>query len=356
MRSEVGEAGLGFAYEMLDLLPDGVVVADAQGVVTHANAPGRRLLGVDDPTGKHLADVLALQDHDGNDWYASTKPYAGLGIVTGQAEQAWFLADGTELLLTARIVRDSPREPVRQVVVSVRSARARQRLDRERSDLVATVAHELRSPLTGVKGFAATLLTKWDRLSDEQKLLMLETVNADADRLARLIAELLDVARIDTGRLSLHPRPLDLGQALDRILASVRAGTGREIVREVADDLPRVLADPDRFAQVATNLVENAVRHGEGLVQVTVVETPAADPFRGVMMVVDDEGEGISPDIRSRVFTKFWKHGARGGTGLGMYIAHGLVLAHHGEIEIADAPGGGARIVVRLPAEPPDEG
>jgi signal transduction histidine kinase len=245
---------------------------------------------------------------------------------------------------------------VRQVVVSVRSARARQRLDRERSDLVATVAHELRSPLTGVKGFAATLLTKWDRLSDEQKLLMLETVNSDADRLARLIAELLDVARIDTGRLSLHPRPLDLGLALDRVLASVRAGTGREIVRDVADDLPRVLADPDRFAQVATNLVENAVRHGEGLVQVTVVETPEDDPFRGVMMVVDDEGEGISPDIRSRVFTKFWKHGARGGTGLGMYIAHGLVLANHGEIEIADAPGGGARIIVKLPAEPPHEG
>ncbi len=349
-----GQAAPGEDDALLDLLPDGVVVADADGVVTRVNTPGRKLLGVRDPVGKRLADVLALQDHDGNDWYACADPYAGLAIRTRQAEQAWYLADGTELLVTARFVRSGPREPVRQVVVTVRSARARQRLDRERSDLVATVAHELRSPLTGVKGFAATLLSKWDRLSDEQKLLMLETVNSDADRLTRLIAELLDVARIDTGRLSLHPRPVDLGQALDRVLASVRAGTGREIVREVADDLPRVLLDPDRFAQVATNLVENAVRHGEGLVQVTVVETPDDDPFRGVMMVVDDEGEGISPDIRSRVFTKFWKHGIRGGTGLGMYIAHGLVLAHRGEIEIDEAPGGGARIIVRLPVEPQD--
>ena len=93
--------------------------------------------------------------------------------------------------------------------MALRSARARERLDRERSDLVATVAHELRSPLTGVKGFVSTLLSKWDKLNDDQKKLMLATVHADADRLTRLIAELLDVARIDTGRLSLHPRPVD---------------------------------------------------------------------------------------------------------------------------------------------------
>ena len=147
-------------------------------------------------------------------------------------------------------MRDVPHGPVEQVVVSLRSARARERLDRERSDLVATVAHELRSPLTGVKGFVATLLSKWDKLNDDQKKLMLETVNADADRLTRLIAELLDVARIDTGRLSLYPRPIDFAPAVERALASVRAGTGREIAFEVEGELPQIMADPDKLVQV----------------------------------------------------------------------------------------------------------
>ncbi|MGZ4495697.1 MAG: sensor histidine kinase [Nocardioides sp.] len=336
---------------LLDTLPDGVVMADAEGRVTVLNAAACRLLDCADGIGKHLADVVALQDRGGNDWFSCTRPYDGIGTRTALTEQAWYLADGTELLLTARIVRSSPGAPVERVVVSLRSARARERLDRERSDLVATVAHELRSPLTGVKGFVATLLSKWDRLNDDQKKMMLETVNVDADRLTRLIAELLDVARIDTGRLSLFPRPLDIEAAVERVLASVRAGTGREITFATEGELPPVMADPDKFAQVVHNLVDNAVRHGEGTVSVTVAPLPGDEPFRGVLLHVDDEGEGISPSIRSRVFTKFWKHGTRGGTGLGMYIIHGLTLAHGGTVEIRDAPGGGARITLAWPAE-----
>jgi signal transduction histidine kinase len=237
------------------------------------------------------------------------------------------------------------------VAVSLRSARARERLDRERSDLVATVAHELRSPLTGVKGFVATLLSRWDRLTDEQKRMMLETVNVDADRLTRLIAELLDVARIDTGRLSLYPRPLDFEAAVARVVASVQAGTGREIAFDVVGDLPAVSADPDKLAQVVTNLVDNAVRHGDGQVRLTAAPITDEAPYPGVVLHVDDEGEGISPDIRSRVFTKFWKHGARGGSGLGMYIIHGLVNAHGGSVEIDDSPAGGARVTILWPQD-----
>ena len=335
---------------MLDALPDGVVIADSSGAVVVINEAAGRLLGTSDAIGKHLADVVALQDNAGNDWFECAAPYDGLQTRTALNEQSWFLADGTELLLTVRIHRGSPHEPVEQVAVSLRSARARARLDRERSDLVATVAHELRSPLTGVKGFVATLLSKWDKLNDAQKKMMLETVNVDADRLTRLIAELLDVARIDTGRLSLYPRPLDFAAAVERVLASVRAGTGREIAFEVEGELPQVLADPDKLAQVVHNLVDNAIRHGEGNVRLTASALDGGAPFPGVQLLVDDEGEGISPEIRSRVFTKFWKHGTRGGSGLGMYIIHGLVKAHGGHVEIDDAPGGGARIVITWPA------
>ena len=340
----------GGEHTLLDSLPDGVVVADASGEVVVINEAAAGLLGNGDGVGKHLADVVALQDNAGNDWYTCAAPYDGLTTRTSLTEQSWFLSDGTELLVTVRIHRASPQDPVDQVAVSLRSARARARLDRERSDLVATVAHELRSPLTGVKGFVATLLSKWDKLNDAQKKMMLETVNVDADRLTRLIAELLDVARIDTGRLSLYPRPLDFDAAVERVLTSVRAGTGREIAFDVRGELPQVLADPDKLAQVLHNLVDNAIRHGEGNVRLTASPIDEDGPFAGVQLLVDDQGEGISPEIRSRVFTKFWKHGTRGGSGLGMYIIHGLVRAHGGHVEIDDAPGGGARIVILWPA------
>ena len=335
--------------DLLDALPDGVVVADGQGTVTHVNQAATRLLGLDDGVGKHITDVVALADLQGNDWFAAHAPYDGLSSRTALTEAAWYLPDGGELLVTARLVREEPRGPVQQLVVCLRSARARERLDRERSDLVATVAHELRSPLTGVKGFVATLLSKWEKLNDDQKQLMLETVNADADRLTRLIAELLDVARIDTGRLSLHRRPIDFAATVERSLQSVRAGTGREIVLDVAGELPVVLADPDKFVQVITNLVENAVRHGSGRIHLQA-KPVVEEGLRGVLLHVDDEGEGINPSIRSRVFTKFWKHGTRGGSGLGMYIVHGLVTAHGGTVHIDDAPSGGARITIHWPA------
>jgi signal transduction histidine kinase len=335
----------------LDAIPDGMVFADEAGQVTSMNTAARTMLRVGDGVGKHIGDVVALQDQAGNEWFSSVDPYDGPRLRSGVPEQSWFLADGSELLLTVRFRRDTKHGPTVGVVVCLRTSRARARLDRERSDLVATVAHELRSPLTGVKGFVATLLTKWDRLNDDQKKLMLTTVNSDADRLSRLIAELLDVARIDTGRLSLYPRRVDFTAAVERVLASVRAGTGREIVLDAASGLPPVFADPDKFVQVVTNLVENAVRHGEGVVRITLTPLEGEDPFTGVRMHVDDEGEGISPEIRSRVFTKFWKHGTRGGSGLGMYIVHGLVTAHGGHVEIGDAPGGGARITVSWPSE-----
>jgi signal transduction histidine kinase len=331
-----------------DSLPDGAILADSEGTVLLVNAAARRMLGEAAAPGAALADVVALQDQDARDWFSVNKPYAGLDSRTGIPEQSWFLADGTEVLVTASINRGSRHGPVEGVSLVVRSARGRARLDRERSDLVATVAHELRSPLTGVKGFVTTLLSKWDRLNDEQKKLMLNTVNTDAERLSRLITELLDVARIDTGRLPLYPREIDAVPVVERVADSVRAGTSRTITTRHAAAAAAAFADPDKFVQVATNLIDNAVRHGEGEVSVATAPGPL-----GLRLTVDDQGEGIAVPLRDRVFTKFWKHGARGGSGLGMYIVNGLVRVHGGELTILDAPGGGARIVVDWPDTDP---
>jgi signal transduction histidine kinase len=344
-----GTAG---AQALADALPDGVVVADGDGTVMLVSRLAARMLGgsVDEMVGRPLADVLALQDHGGTSWHAANAPYGGLVTRTAVPEQSWLLPNGTEVLVAARIDRPSLREPVSQVAVTLRSGRGRARLDRERSDLVATVAHELRSPLTGVKGFVQALLNRWDRLNDEQKKLMLTTVHADSDRLSRLIAELLDVARIDTGRLQLHPRPSDAGVLVRRIADSVAAGTSRPIELSVAEGLPQVNVDPDKFTQVVTNLVENAVRHGEGRVSVRLAAVADALGAPAVELTVDDEGEGIPVELRRRVFTKFWRGGVSGGSGLGLYLVNGLVRAHGGTVVISDAPGGGARVVLTWPA------
>jgi signal transduction histidine kinase len=342
------------AEGVLDLLPDGVVIADAAGVVTHINGAARRLLGATARVGAPLAAVMALQDEDANDWAATVCPYGGLSTRVGVPEMAWLTRSGAEVLVTARLHRGQRGGPVTAVAVVVRSGRGRERLDRDRSDLVATVAHELRSPLTGVKGFVTTLLNKWDRLSDEQKKLLLTTVHADSERLSRLITELLDVARIDTGRLPLYRRPLPVGPAVDKVVDSVRAGSGRPIVVSHEDPTAPVFADPDKFSQVVTNLVENAVRHGEGEIRVTTAVTGGR--LADIELVVDDEGEGIPEEIRRRVFTKFWKQGVRGGSGLGMYIVNGLAQVHGGSVTIGDAPSGGARLVVRWPGRDPEAG
>jgi len=335
------------ARQTVDALPDGVVIADEAGTVRLVNDRAAALLGTtrEAAEGRALADVVTVTNQDGASWVACTRPYDGLVTRTGVPEQSWVSSSGEEVLVTARIHRAPGRGPVTDVAVSLRSGRARARLDRDRSDLVATVAHELRSPLTGVKGFVQALLNRWDRLNDEQKKLMLTTVHADSDRLSRLITELLDVARLDTGRLSMHQRPCDVPVLVGRVIESVRAGAPHDIDLRTAEPPPAIWADPDKFTQVLTNLLENAIRHGSDPVCVNV-------EVQGELVVVrvDDSGDGIPPEIRRRAFTKFWTTGQRGGSGLGLYLVNGLVKAHGGTVTIDDSPLGGAAIVTTWPA------
>jgi PAS domain S-box-containing protein len=359
-----------------DELPDGVVVADEVGRIVVFNRVAARLTGLDpaEVIGKFVFDVLPLRDADGRDWWVYADPYHGLPTRTRHPERSLYLADGTEILVSVGYVRGPrgvrgarpPGLTLRRLVISLRGAQQRERLERSRAELVSTVAHELRSPLTSVKGFTATLLNKWGRFTDDQKRVMLETVNADADRVTRLITELLDVSRIESGRMEVHRQLVDLPDRARKIIAGrVAAGDAEDRFRlEVRNGLPETWLDADKIDQILGNLVENAVRHGAGIVSIVVEpahldDNGLTDEPDAAAVSVRDQGEGISPEVAPRVFRQFWRGKPRGssrrgqhggGTGLGLYIVKGLVEAHGGTIGVCRAPGGGAEFRFIVPA------
>lgn len=350
-----------------DDLPDGLVVADENGCVTCFNAAAARITATPaaDALGRPLDQVLPLEDLEGRRWWALTDPYGGLAIRGGQPERNLLLPGGREVLVAARYVRVHPTGPVRKVVVTLRGTEARRRTERSHAELIATVAHELRSPLTSVKGFTATLLAKWERFTDDQKRLMLETVDADANRVTRLIAELLDISRIDSGRLEVRRQPVDIAAAVRRhVQAHTTAGQRTDhFLIKVVEPLPDLWADPDKVDQVLGNLLENAVRHGAGTVTIEVQPTvipaksegsivdTAAQPSTAV--TISDEGSGIPEESMARVFTRFWRGSKRGGTGLGLYIVKGIVEAHGGTITVGRSRAGGAEFRFTLPVGAP---
>jgi len=376
-----------------DELPDGLVVADHRGRVAVFNRAAARLTGISaaDVLGADVRQALPLRDADGRCWWMSADPYQGLPTRTRHPEMSLYLHDGTELLVTVGYVRDPRCEaeaayrggpgPLRHLVISLRGAQQRARLERVRADLVTTVAHELRSPLTSVKGFTATLLAKWGRFTDDQKRVMLETVNADADRVTRLITELLDVSRIESGRMEIHRELVSIPERVEKIVAG-RVAAGEPADRfqvVVAGELPETWLDADKVDQILGNLVENAIRHGAGTVTVVVEPVDAvatrgtsrADAAPGapgglravhpvggpaVAVSVRDEGDGIAPELVPRIFRQFWRTKRRGGAGLGLFIVKGLVEAQGGTITVQRAPGGGAEFRFIVPAGLPDFG
>ncbi len=365
-----------------DDLPDGLVIADHLARVMVFNRAAARLTGIDagSAVGGDVREVLALRDVEGNCWWSQTRPYGGLSTRTRHPERSLYLPDGTELLVSVGYVRDcrqdaQPRRDgpgseehgsaehgewhhpraVRRLAITLRDAQQRSRAERGRADLVSTVAHELRSPLTSVKGFTATLLNKWPRFTDDQKRVMLETVNADADRVTRLITELLDVSRIESGRIEVHRELVDIPELARKVIAGrVAVGEPEDRFRlEAGVGLPETWLDADKVFQILANLIENAVRHGAGTVTVMVESAPDTGA-PGVAVSVRDQGQGIAPELAPRVFRQFWRVKRRGGAGLGLFIVKGLVEAHGGTIEVHEAPGGGAEFRFTMPAGTPD--
>lgn len=231
-------------------------------------------------------------------------------------------------------------------------------LDRMKSDFVHTVSHELRTPLTSVLGYVDMILGGVSGPVDPQQKELLQVVRRNTERLARLIGDLLDIERIESRRMDLQRREVNLADAV-RQASETLAVTAREkgLKYEVslpAVPLPSVWGDYDRLVQVAVNLIGNAVKYTpRGSVQ---VEVRAAGG--GTELVVTDTGVGMAPEVQDRAFQKF----VRGpesyvrqvsGTGLGLSIVKALVEAHEGTISIESAPGRGTRVRVAFPPARP---
>lgn len=344
---------------MAELLPDGLVVVGGDEVIRFVNTEALRILEMEreDLVGRPLAKALPLTDKAGRDWWTHAEPWNGLASRTGHREKLLVAPDGRDLLVTARYIRTERGGPVERLLIGLRDAAARLRAERDSANVLATVAHELRAPLTSVTGFTSSLLRRWDRFTDEQKRLMIETIQSDATRLTRLITELLDISRLDADRLTLRLGPVDLEDLLRRhVVRHELSRTSRIALRlgpAARDDgVPEMWADADRLEQVFFNLIENAGMHGGGDVTVTL-DRDRDDPA-GVVVQVDDTGDGIREEDRERVFDRFWHGEETATTGLGLYVVRGLVEAHGGTVAVGESDCGGARFTVRLPPSMPD--
>ena len=318
-------------------LAEGVLAVSQRGEVTVANAAAQRLLGL--PSG---AESLTLGE----------LPQAVQDVV-----QAGLAADGVEVTTEATLpggiealLGVAPLAKGAGVVLTMRDVTAERRLARARRDLIANVSHELKTPLTAVKGFMELLEN--EGLGEERRQEFLGLMSQEVGRLERLVAEQLELARLDAGALTLVREPVDLGELASQIAVSRHLLAEREGV-ELAASVPglEVIVDADaaRVEQILLILLDNAIRHtpAGGKIIVGV----GRDAGYGTVSV-RDTGSGISQDSQQFVFDRFYQADPSRegqGLGLGLAIARGLADAHGGSIEVRSSPQVGSVFTVRLP-------
>lgn len=337
---------------ILDSTLDAIAILDLDGRIETINRAASRLLGyaADDLVGRDVSALVhAAQRH---------APFLErLGYVDGQLRQPYrsdrtiLHRDGHEVTVDVALGMIDLPDGV-HVVVSARDSSERKRIERMKDALMSTVSHELRTPLTSVVGALGLLRAGSAGVIPEPAARLIAIAENNSRRLIRLINDMLDIDRIQSGALRLARAPIDLVDVVDRAAVGSQGLAAVESV-QIACDLPGqaviVLGDPDRLLQVITNLVSNAVRASPtgGIVQIGL---RVVDASGKVMVTVDDQGAGVPPAFRDRIFGRFERaDGEQGvGTGLGLAISREIIARHDGQIWFEDRPAGGSRFAFAI--------
>jgi len=334
---------------VLNGLKVAVFVVDADHQILFRNAASSSLFGI------------GLKGRDLADFVPNKKCLRAVDAVLGGDAQVSVdvklqLVVPTSFSVTVVRMEPDERPQDAHAIVSLEDVSHIREAEQMRSDFVANVSHELRSPLTALYGFVETLQgpAKNDADAHERFLGLMST---EAQRMARLIDDLLSLSKLESAERMAPDELIDVGLILRRVRASLQPITAREqaeVVLDLPDNLPLVHGDLDELTQVFSNLIENAAKYGRQDSTVTVCAEAAADnPFM-LRVSVTDQGEGIAPKHITRLTERFYRidkgrSRTKGGTGLGLAIVKHILMRHRGELQITSEPGIGSVFSVLLP-------
>ena len=328
----------------------GVLVVGGDNRVRLMNSAAKHIFGIpgEDGTGKLLTQVI--HDEEVHNLVRSCLD----GSSEANAELSIYSPEERIYQVQTALLRGDNGD-VSGVVATFNDITELRGVERMKSEFVSTVSHELRTPLTSIKGFIRTLLDDTDGYYDrETQMEFYRIIDTECDRLVRLINDLLNLSRIESGRaLDLVLGEVDLGGLISRVVDSQKAYTDRhrfEVI--VPADLPKVVADRDKVDQVLTNLLSNAVKYSPDGGQITVSARDIGD--HKVSVSISDQGIGIPEDQIGRLFTRFHRVDSRDsrkqyGTGIGLYLVKHLVEAHQGEVSVSSKTGEGSTFTFVLP-------
>ena len=346
---------------LIDTSPVGVAVFDARSgaPITFNREAVRIVESLRDPDQslEELLQVLSYRRADGRRIAPFDIANELIGGDTVRAEEMVLSVPNgrsVTVLVNAKPSRSEDDSEVETVVVTLQDMTSLNELERMRAEFLGMVSHELRAPLTSIKGSADTLLESFYSLDAAEVVQFIRIIKSQTERMRDLIGELLDVARIETGTLSVTPEPAEVGDLVEEAKNTFLTGGGRtNFTIDMELDLPWVMADRRRIVQVLGNLLSNAARYSPDSSTIRVRASLGDDC---VEISVADEGQGVSPEEMPVLFQKFSRPMGQGGmretqdTGIGLAICKGIVEAHGGRIWAeSDGVGLGARFTFTLP-------